>query len=58
MKVSHVVTFQDGDPYDKGLWSAGLLPALPLIDSGIKNAQHSGYSEYLATWPEKAWLFW
>ncbi|MCA9339805.1 MAG: glycosyltransferase family 4 protein [Candidatus Saccharibacteria bacterium] len=54
VKVSHVVTFQDGDPYDKVFERWFIKPALPLIDSGIKNAAViQAISEYLATWPEK-----
>lgn len=52
VKVPYVMTFQDGDPYDKVFerWFVKLV--VPIIDNGIKHAQViQVISEHLGTWP-------
>lgn len=54
VRVPHLVTFQDGDPYNKVFGRWFIKPALPIIDSGIKQAAViQVISEYLGTWPKK-----
>ncbi len=53
VKVPYVLTLQDGDPYDKVFKRWFIRPALPIIDSGFKNAKViQVISEYLGTWPK------
>ncbi len=50
--VPHVLTLQDGDPYDKVFERWFVRPLTPLIDAGIKGAAViQVISEYLGTWP-------
>lgn len=54
VNVPHLVTFQDGDPYDKVFERWFIRPFTPIIDSGIKTAEViQVISEYLGTWPGK-----
>jgi len=53
VKVPYVLTLQDGDPYDKVFGRWFIKPALPIIDSGFRNAKViQVISEYLGTWPK------
>jgi len=52
--VPHVVTLQDGDPYDKVFERWFIKPAIPLIDKGFRTAKSvQVISTFLGTWPEK-----
>jgi len=52
VRVPHLLTLQDGDPYDKVFGRWFIRPLLPLIDGGIRNAAViQVISEYLGTWP-------
>lgn len=54
VRVPYAVTLQDGDPYSKVFERWFIKPALPLIDSGFRNARVvQVISEYLGTWPQK-----
>ena len=54
LKVPYLLTLQDGDPYDKVFGRWFVKPALPVIDSGFRNASIiQVISSYLGTWPEK-----
>ena len=54
VKIPYVLTLQDGDPYDKVFKRWFIKPALPLIDSGFRNATViQVISDYLGTWPKK-----
>ena len=54
VKIPYVLTLQDGDDYKKVFKRWFIQPAIPLIDSGFKNARViQVISEYLGTWPEK-----
>jgi glycosyltransferase involved in cell wall biosynthesis len=52
--VPHVLTLQDGDPYEKVFGRARIRPFLSLIDEGFRRAAViQVISRYLATWPPK-----
>lgn len=52
VRVPHVLTLQDGDPYDKVFKRWFIKPLTPLIDAGFKKAKViQVISEYLGTWP-------
>lgn len=54
VRIPHVLTLQDGDPYEKVFGRARIKPFLPLIDEGFRTAAVvQSISEYLATWPPK-----
>jgi glycosyltransferase involved in cell wall biosynthesis len=54
LQLPYVVTLQDGDPYKKVFGRARILPFLPLIDRGFKQATViQVISSYLASWPTK-----
>jgi len=54
VNVPYVLTLQDGDSYEKVFERWFIKPALPLIDSGFRNARViQVISEYLGTWPTK-----
>jgi len=54
VRVPHVLTLQDGDPYDKVFERWFIRPLTPIIDAGIKQAKViQVISEYLGTWPAK-----
>jgi len=54
VKVPSIITFQDGDPYEKVFGRWFIKPVLPIIDSGIKHASIiQVISEYLCSWPKK-----
>jgi len=52
VRVPHLVTFQDGDPYDKVFNRWFVKPLTPIIDRGIRQAAViQVISQYLGTWP-------
>jgi glycosyltransferase involved in cell wall biosynthesis len=54
VRVSYVLTLQDGDPYEKVFERWFIKPLVPIIDSGFRNATViQVISEYLGTWPKK-----
>jgi len=53
VRVPHVLTLQDGDPYDKVFERWFIRPLTPIIDAGIRQAKViQVISEYLGTWPK------
>lgn len=51
--IPHVLTLQDGDPYEKVFGRLRILPFIGLIDAGFRSAAVvQAISEYLATWPK------
>ncbi|MBL7045965.1 MAG: glycosyltransferase family 4 protein [Parcubacteria group bacterium] len=54
VKVPHVLTLQDGDPYEKVFARWFIRPFTPILDYGFRNASViQVISTYLGTWPEK-----
>ncbi len=54
VRAPHILTLQDGDPYEKVFGRAFIKPFLPLIDAGFRQASVvQAISNYLATWPKK-----
>ena len=54
VKVPYVVTFQDGDPYEKVFERWFIRPFAWILDYGIRRAKViQAISEYLAEWPRK-----
>jgi len=52
VQVPHVLTLQDGDPYDKVFDRWFIRPLTPIINAGIRqSAVIQVISEYLGTWP-------
>jgi len=52
VRAPHALTLQDGDPYEKVFGRARIIPFLPLIDRGMRQARViQVISNYLATWP-------
>ena len=52
VRVPHLLTLQDGDPYDKVFKRWFIRPLTPIIDRGIRQAAViQVISEYLGTWP-------
>ncbi len=52
VRAPHLLTLQDGDPYEKVFQRWFIRPFTPLLDSGFKNAAAvQTISTYLATWP-------
>ena len=52
IKIPHVLTLQDGDPYEKVFGRLRILPFVGLIDAGFRSAAVvQAISNYLATWP-------
>ena len=50
--VPHMLTLQDGDPYEKVFGRMRIRPFLGLIDAGFRSAAVvQAISSYLATWP-------
>ena len=50
----YALTLQDGDPYDKVFGRWFILPVVPLLNWGFRNATRvSAISNYLATWPKR-----
>jgi len=53
-RAPHLVTLQDGDPYEKVFGRMRMLPFLGLIDRGFRTASViQVISQYLATWPPR-----
>ncbi|MDE1966145.1 MAG: glycosyltransferase family 4 protein [Patescibacteria group bacterium] len=54
VRVPHMLTLQDGDPYEKVFGRARIRPFLGLIDEGFRGAKViQVISSYLGTWPAK-----
>jgi glycosyltransferase involved in cell wall biosynthesis len=54
LKISHAVTLQDGDPYEKVFERPFIKPIAPLLDYGFRTAGAvQVISTYLGTWPPK-----
>lgn len=54
VSVPHVLTLQDGDPYEKVFERWFIRPFTPLLDIGFRNAvMVQTISTYLATWPPR-----
>lgn len=54
VRVPHVLTLQDGDPYEKVFKRLRVLPFIPLIDRGFRSAKViQVISKYLSEWPAK-----
>jgi glycosyltransferase involved in cell wall biosynthesis len=54
VSVPHVLTLQDGDPYEKVFERWFILPFAPILNYGFKTAGAvQTISNYLATWPPK-----
>jgi glycosyltransferase involved in cell wall biosynthesis len=52
VRAPHLVTLQDGDPYEKVFGRTRIRPFLGLIDEGFRTAKViQVISAYLATWP-------
>jgi len=54
VRVPHILTLQDGDPYEKVFRRLRVLPFLPIIDRGFRSAKViQVISKYLAHWPAR-----
>ncbi len=54
VRAPSILTLQDGDPYDKVFKRWFILPAVPLLNYGFRNASMvQVISKYLGTWPKK-----
>lgn len=54
LKTSHVLTLQDGDPYEKVFERWFIRPFTPILDHGFRTARRiQVISKYLAEWPPK-----
>ena len=54
VRVPHLLTLQDGDPYEKVFGRLRIVPFLPIIDAGFRSARIiQAISTYLAGWPKK-----
>lgn len=54
MSVPHILTLQDGDPYEKVFKRWFIRPFIPILDRGFRTAAIvQTISTYLATWPTK-----
>ncbi len=52
VRLPYVLTLQDGDPYEKVFGRLRILPFLPLVDRGFRDAAViQVISTYLGTWP-------
>ncbi len=53
-KIPHILTLQDGDPYDKVFKRWFIRPVAPLLDYGFRTASMiQTISVFLAKWPKK-----
>ena len=54
VRAPHILTLQDGDPYEKVFERIFVLPFTPILDWGFRNAALvQVISKYLAGWPPK-----
>ena len=54
VRVPHILTLQDGDPYEKVFGRLRILPFLPLLDYGFRTvALVQTISTYLREWPAR-----
>lgn len=54
VRARHILTLQDGDPYEKVFERWRVKPFLPLLDYGFRTAAViQPISTYLATWPDR-----
>lgn len=54
LRVPHILTLQDGDPYEKVFERWFIRPVVPLLDYGFRTAAMvQTISVFLATWPAK-----
>lgn len=54
VRLPHILTLQDGDPYEKVFGRARITPFLPLLDWGFRSARViQAISTYLAGWPRR-----
>ncbi|MDE2021945.1 MAG: glycosyltransferase family 4 protein [Patescibacteria group bacterium] len=54
VRAPHILTLQDGDPYEKVFGRWFILPVAPLLNYGFRTASViQVISQYLATWPTR-----
>ena len=54
VKVPHILTLQDGDPYEKVFGRIRIMPVLPILDYGFRTASIiQTISVFLSEWPRK-----
>ena len=54
VRAPYILTLQDGDPYKKVFGRLRIVPFLPLIDKGFREAKIiQVISQYLAKWPRR-----
>ncbi len=54
VRVPHILTLQDGDPYEKVFGRLRILPFLPFLDYGFRTAAFvQTISTYLQKWPAR-----
>lgn len=54
VRAPHILTLQDGDPYEKVFGRWFIIPVLPLLDYGFRHAKRvQVISTFLAEWPRK-----
>lgn len=54
VRIPHILTLQDGDPYERVFKRIHILPFLPFLNWGFRSARViQVISTYLATWPTK-----
>ncbi len=54
VRIPHILTLQDGDPYEKVFKRWFILPLAPLLDYGFRTASViQAISVFLAEWPRK-----
>ncbi len=54
LRAPHILSLQDGDPYEKVFHRWFILPVIPLLDYGFRTASSiQAITHYLAEWPTK-----